>query len=81
MAKKENLPAEKYAKNGVGADKMKEISKRDFSNKKGAYETSPKDPAPTVSAGYYDKQNINGEVKMRGAGAATKGTKCRGPMA
>lgn len=81
MAKKENLPAEKYAKNGVGADKMKEISKRDFSNKKGAYETTAKDPARTVSTGYYDKENINGEVTMRGAGAATKGIKCRGPMA
>lgn len=78
---KENKPAEVYAKNGFSADVINDISKRDFSNKKGAYETSPKDPAPTVSAGYYDKQNINGEVKMRGAGAATKGTKCRGPMA
>jgi hypothetical protein len=34
-----------------------------------------------VSAGYYDKENINGEITMRGAGAATKGIKCRGPMA
>jgi hypothetical protein len=25
--------------------------------------------------------NKNGEITMRGAGAATKGTKCRGPMA
>lgn len=64
-----------------GTISMKDISKRDFSNKKSAYETTAKDPARTVSTGYYDQQNINGEITMRGAGAATKGTKCRGPMA
>lgn len=64
-----------------GTVSMKDVSKRDFSNKKGAYETTAKDPARTVSAGYYDKENINGEVTMRGYGAATKGIKCRGPMA
>lgn len=64
-----------------GTVSMKDVSKRDFSNKKGAYETTAKDPARTVSAGYYDKENINGVGTMRGAGAATKGTKYRGPMA
>jgi hypothetical protein len=78
---KENKPAEAYAKNGVGASNMEAISRREFTNKKSAYDVSSKDPAMTVSIGYNDKTNINGEVTMRGAGAATKGTKCRGPMA
>lgn len=34
-----------------------------------------------VSKGNYAPINKNGEITMRGAGAATKGTKCRGPMA
>ena len=34
-----------------------------------------------VSKGNYSPINKNGEITMRGAGAATKGTKCRGPMA
>lgn len=29
----------------------------------------------------YDPINKNGEMKIRGTGAATKGTKARGPMA
>jgi hypothetical protein len=34
-----------------------------------------------ISKGNYEPINKNGEITMRGAGAATKGTKCRGPMA
>ena len=34
-----------------------------------------------ISKGNYTPTNKNGEITMRGAGAATKGTKCRGPMA
>ena len=34
-----------------------------------------------VSKGNYEPMNKHGEITMRGAGAATKGTKCRGPMA
>ena len=34
-----------------------------------------------ISKGNYAPINKNGEITMRGAGAATKGTKCRGPMA
>jgi len=33
------------------------------------------------SKGCYDPINKNGEMKIRGTGAATKGTKARGPMA
>jgi hypothetical protein len=34
-----------------------------------------------ISKGNYEPMNKHGEITMRGAGAATKGTKCRGPMA
>ena len=34
-----------------------------------------------ISKGSYTPENPNGAVKMRGTGAATKGTMCRGPMA
>ena len=34
-----------------------------------------------ISKGNYTPMNKNGEITMRGGGAATKGTKCRGPMA
>jgi hypothetical protein len=34
-----------------------------------------------ISKGNYAPINKNGEITMRGAGAATKGIKCRGPMA
>jgi hypothetical protein len=34
-----------------------------------------------ISKGNYDPINKHGEMKIRGTGAATKGTKARGPMA
>jgi len=34
-----------------------------------------------ISKGNYTPMNKNGEMKIRGTGAATKGTKARGPMA
>ena len=34
-----------------------------------------------ISKGNYAPMNKNGEITMRGHGAATKGIKCRGPMA
>ena len=34
-----------------------------------------------ISKGNYDPINKNGEMKIRGTGAATKGTKARGTMA
>jgi hypothetical protein len=34
-----------------------------------------------ISKGNYSPINKNGEMKIRGTGAATKGTKARGPMA
>lgn len=34
-----------------------------------------------ISKGNYPPENRNGEMKMRGTGAATKGVMCRGPLA
>jgi hypothetical protein len=34
-----------------------------------------------ISKGNYAPMNKHGEIKIRGTGAATKGTKARGPMA
>jgi hypothetical protein len=34
-----------------------------------------------ISKGNYEPENKHGSITMRGAGAATKGIKCRGPMA
>ena len=69
----ENKPAEAYASNGT-----------DF---KLTYKTGAKEITELnisvggLSKGNYPPENKNGAVTMRGAGAATKGTKCRGPMA
>jgi len=77
---KENKPAEVYVKNGFGADKMAEVTKREFTNKKSAYDIKCSDPAMTVSIGYNDTVNPYGVGKMRGYGAATKGKKISGKM-
>ena len=46
-------------------------------------ESTPGMPARRVSGGNPASTQINkhGEIKIRGTGAATKGTKARGPMA
>ena len=62
-------------KQGDSYDKFKRA------NQMSAYERNAKTPVDLVSIGYNEAANLNGEVTMRGAGAATKGTKCRGPMA
>lgn len=77
---KENKPASAYVKNGVGSEAMKEISKRDFSNKRSAYDVKSTEPAMTVSIGYNDTINPYGVGTMRGYGAATKGRKISGKM-
>jgi hypothetical protein len=57
-----------------------EVTKRDFTNKKTAYDVSVVDPAMTVSIGYNDTENARGVGKMRGFGAAIKGHKISGKM-
>ena len=58
----------------------KEVTMRNFSNKKSAYDTDSTDPSMTVSIGYNDKINPRGVGVMRGFGAATKGKKISGKM-
>lgn len=77
---RDNKPAEAYDQNGTDVSNSLEISKREFTNKKAAYDISPRDPAMTVSMG-YNGDNINGSWDYRGAGAATKGLKNYGPKA
>jgi hypothetical protein len=52
-------------------------------NTMSAQESEPGMPARRVSGGdpASKKINRNGEITIRGCGAATKGTKARGPMA
>lgn len=76
MMGKEVGPAVVYAKNDTGAAKMRQaivkpgngVDQVNMSN-------------ATYSKGNYAPENKNGEIKIRGTGAATKGTKARGPMA
>ena len=70
---KDNKPAEAYASRGT-----------DFklTYKKGAEVMSEMNiSVGGISKGDYPADNKNPVVTMRGGGAATKGTKCRGPMA
>jgi hypothetical protein len=59
------------------------VSMDSYSNSKirNAASVNSKSPSMTVSIGANTKENMNGEITMRGFGAATKGIKCRGPMA
>lgn len=50
-------------------------------NLRSGREINPSTEAMRVSAGSKDTQTKTSGIKMRGAGAATKGTMCRGPMA
>lgn len=74
MAKaKENKPAEAYAANGTDFELTytpgaKVISEMNIS-------------VGGLSKGNYPPENKHGAIAMRGVGAATKGTKIRGPVA
>ena len=65
------------------ADMHRAVSKDAYGNKGLgiASEINSKTATPGVSIGANTKENMNGEITMRGFGAATKGIKCRGPMA
>ena len=85
---KNNKPASAYAKPHTMSGKPVRIQgaqeyKTD-PNSMSAIESAPGGmPARRVSMGNPASEQINknGEIKMRGAGAATKGFMCRGPMA
>jgi hypothetical protein len=65
------------------ADLRRSVSQDSYSNSKirNASSVNSKSPSMGVSIGANTKENMNGEITMRGYGAATKGIKCRGPMA
>jgi hypothetical protein len=74
MAKaKENKPASAYYKQGLKPS-LKSMTGAEFLEKLNI-------SGGNVSKGNVPPQNRHGEITMRGVGAATKGTKCRGPMA
>ena len=75
MMGKEVGPAVVYAKNDTGSAKMREaVTKRG----NGVDELNVS--VAGMSKGNYKPEKTDG-IKIRGTGAATKGTKARGPMA
>jgi hypothetical protein len=50
-------------------------------NTRSAKDITPSTEAMRVSIGSKSTETKTSGIKMRGAGAATKGTMCRGPMA
>ena len=85
--KKFNEAAEVYAKPHTMSGGKVDISKvgkyQTDPNSMTATESTPGMPARRVSMGNPASEQINknGEIKIRGTGAATKGLKARGPMA
>jgi formylmethanofuran dehydrogenase subunit C len=75
-----NKPASAYAKPHTMSGKSITTAK-DSVTKPGNGLDKANISVAGVSKGNYAPTNKNGEITMRGAGAATKGTKCRGPMA
>jgi hypothetical protein len=76
-----NKPAEAYEKNGTSvADGMTPMEHGEYVNYKSAREANIKDPLMN-GVSYGVGQLKDDGIEMRGAGAATKGRKSRGPMA
>lgn len=71
---KENKPAEKYAKNGVSV-----ASAESAVVKKGNQMDSLRPSIGTIFKNQPETKTSG--IKIRGTGAATKGTMARGPMA
>jgi len=71
---KNNKPASAYA------DRHKEVDMKGVVTKSGNGMSEMNISVGNVSKGNYTPDKTEG-IKMRGAGAATKGTMCRGPMA
>jgi hypothetical protein len=70
--------------NPVSAEQaMKAVSHGMYGNQGSsvAGDRNAKSPTDGVSIGANKNDNMNGELTMRGFGAATKGNKTRGPMA
>ena len=83
MAKVNNKPASAYAEPHTMSGKKVtgEIPKTAYAYEKTAKDAGIKEPVPNgVSYGRSGEAKTSG-IKMRGAGAATKGVMSRGPMA
>jgi hypothetical protein len=76
--KKFNESAEKYAKPHTMSGKDVKGTLPYTAGAKVINESNPS--VGGISKGNYKETKTDG-IKMRGAGAATKGTMCRGPMA
>jgi hypothetical protein len=77
----ENKPASAYAKNGATAEAGNApMEAGEFVQTKSAKTASIKDPLKSGVSYGLGKEKSDG-IEMRGAGAATKGIMCRGPMA
>jgi hypothetical protein len=79
---KENKPASVYAKNGTSVEAgMAPMKSGEFAMTKSAKNAGVTDPVPNgVSYGRSGEPKSTG-IKIRGTGAATKGTMARGSMA
>jgi hypothetical protein len=77
---KEVGPAEVYAEPHTMAGK-KITTAKDAVTKPGNGIDQVNMSVAGFSKGNYEPINKHGEMKIRGTGAATKGTKARGPMA
>lgn len=78
---KDNKPASDYAKPHTMSGKDVTVALPPESVQRGpAYLDEADIAVGNVSKGKYKETKTSG-IKMRGAGAATKGTMCRGPMA
>ena len=76
---KEVGDAEVYAEPHTMSGK-KMTSAKDAVTKTGSWIDNVNISIAAGSKGNYVPDNKNGEITMRGHGAATKGIKCRGPM-
>jgi hypothetical protein len=78
-----NKPAEAYEKNGVGVEYMDAaVSQKVDPNSRAAKDVNPTTLAMRVSIGNPGRDDVKTTgIKIRGTGAAEKGTMARGPMA
>jgi hypothetical protein len=78
---KENKDASVYKSNGASVEAgMAPMKAGEYAYTKSAKDANLKDPVPNGVSYGTSKEKTDG-VKMRGFGAATKGTMSRGPMA
>lgn len=77
-----SIYAEPHTMKGGAVSMRDAVSRRPDPNTLSADQVTPGTIAMRVSAGNPDRDDVKTSgIKMRGAGAATKGTMCRGPMA